>query len=71
MDYISFSYEKIKEIKAPAPVNTASLHPSKNFFVCGGEDFKMYKFDYFTGAEIGELDFDVCYTTFYSWLYVC
>ncbi|RUS77584.1 hypothetical protein EGW08_014660 [Elysia chlorotica] len=45
-------FEKIKEIKAPAPVNTASLHPSKNFFVCGGEDFKMYKFDYYTGEEM-------------------
>ncbi|BFZ03043.1 hypothetical protein BsWGS_06083 [Bradybaena similaris] len=50
--YNAESFEKIKEIKAPAPINTASLHPSKKFFVCGGEDFKMYKFDYFTGAEI-------------------
>ncbi|KAH9508649.1 hypothetical protein Btru_049522 [Bulinus truncatus] len=50
--YNAENFEKIKEIKAPAPVNTASLHPTKNFFVCGGEDFKMYKFDYFTGAEL-------------------
>lgn len=50
--YNAETFEKIKEIKAPAPVLTASLHPSKNFFVCGGEDFKMYKFDYFTGAEL-------------------
>lgn len=50
--YNAENFEKIKEIKAPAPVNTASLHPSKNFFVCGGEDFKMYKFDYYTGEEI-------------------
>ncbi|RUS90437.1 hypothetical protein EGW08_001778 [Elysia chlorotica] len=50
--YNAENFEKIKEIKAPAPVNTASLHPSKNFFVCGGEDFKMYKFDYYTGEEM-------------------
>jgi serine-threonine kinase receptor-associated protein len=34
-------------------VNSASLHPEKQAFVCGGEDFKMYKFDYNTGVEIG------------------
>lgn len=46
--------EKIKEFEAPAPINSASLHPCEKFFVAGGEDFKMYKFDYETGAEIGK-----------------
>lgn len=44
----------LKEVKIPTNVNAASLHPSKHLFVCGGEDFKLYKFDYVTGNEIGK-----------------
>lgn len=44
---------KLKEITVPTIVASASLHPEKNVFVCGGEDFKMYKYDYVTGNEIG------------------
>ncbi|XP_058790190.1 serine-threonine kinase receptor-associated protein [Phymastichus coffea] len=43
---------KIREITVPTQVNSASLHPDNSIFVCGGEDFKMYKFDYITGNEI-------------------
>lgn len=46
--------KKLKEIKVPTNVSSASLHPDKHVFVCGGEDFKMYKFDYITGNEIGK-----------------
>ena len=54
---ISFSVrlEKVKEFAIPTQVNSASLHPEKTVFVCGGEDFKMYKFDFATGLEIGEI----------------
>lgn len=45
--------KKLKEITVPTNVATASLHPDKHIFVCGGEDFKMYKYDYITGNEIG------------------
>ncbi|XP_071444093.1 serine-threonine kinase receptor-associated protein [Hetaerina americana] len=48
----SESLEKIREFTVPTQVNSASLHPDKSIFVCGGEDLKMYKFDYSTGAEI-------------------
>lgn len=46
--------KKIKEITVPTAgkLAAASLHPDKNFIVCGGEDFKIYKFDYITGNEI-------------------
>ncbi|XP_017040638.1 serine-threonine kinase receptor-associated protein [Drosophila ficusphila] len=44
--------KKLKEVKVPTNVASASLHPDKHVFVCGGEDFKMYKFDYITGNEI-------------------
>ncbi len=36
----------------PSQVHSASLHPSRSVFVCGGEDFKMYKMDYSNGQEI-------------------
>lgn len=45
--------KKLKEITVPTSVSTASLHPDKHIFVCAGEDFKMYKYDYITGNEIG------------------
>ncbi|KAK7503034.1 hypothetical protein BaRGS_00005660 [Batillaria attramentaria] len=50
--YSAETLEKTKEFEAPAPVNSASLHPCEKFFVAGGEDFKMYKFDFQTGEEI-------------------
>uniref|UniRef100_A0A069DYQ4 Serine-threonine kinase receptor-associated protein n=1 Tax=Panstrongylus megistus TaxID=65343 RepID=A0A069DYQ4_9HEMI len=43
---------KIKEWKVPTVVYSASLHPDKEVFVCGGDDLRMYKFDYNTGAEL-------------------
>lgn len=46
--------ELIKTVEAPAPINSASLHPEKDFFVAGGDDFKLYKFDYSTKEELGE-----------------
>lgn len=52
----SFSLSKVNEVTVPTLVNTASLHRDKNMFVCGGEDLKMYKFDYTTGKEIGKCE---------------
>ncbi|XP_015367716.1 PREDICTED: serine-threonine kinase receptor-associated protein [Diuraphis noxia] len=46
------SLSKVNEVTVPTLVNTASLHRDKTMFVCGGEDLKMYKFDYTTGKEI-------------------
>lgn len=46
---------KLREYTAPTQMNSASLHPDCSIFVCGGEDLKMYKFDYATGTEIGKL----------------
>ncbi|KAJ4441125.1 hypothetical protein ANN_10975 [Periplaneta americana] len=52
------SLKKIREFTVPTQVNSASLHPDKTIFVCGGEDLKMYKFDYTTGTEIGAVKFE-------------
>lgn len=46
--------DPIKSFEAPATINSASLHPEKEFLVAGGEDFKLYKYDYNSGEELGE-----------------
>lgn len=46
------NYSKIREVEVPCPIYSASLLQEKNIFVCGGEDFKLYKFNYETGKEI-------------------
>lgn len=48
----SGSLSKIREFPLPTTISSASLHPDKSIFVAGGDDFKMYKFDYTTGTEI-------------------
>lgn len=53
---VIYSLSKVNEVTVPTLVNTASLHRDKTMFVCGGEDLKMYKFDYNTGKEIGKCD---------------
>lgn len=57
---LSHSLELIKSFETPATINSASLHPEKEFLVAGGEDFKLYKYDYNSGEELGEL------SSFYS-----
>ena len=46
--------EKSKEYTIPTKVHSVTVHPNKDVFVCGGEDFKMYKYNYEDGTEIGE-----------------
>lgn len=50
-----FSFKKVKSYTVPTKAYSASLHPSKSCFVVGGEDFKIYKFDYDDGKELGKL----------------
>ncbi|KAM3909950.1 serine-threonine kinase receptor-associated protein-like [Leptodactylus fuscus] len=50
--YNTTSLELIKSFEAPAPINSASLHPEKECLVAGGDDFKLYKYDYATGEEL-------------------
>ena len=55
--FVLNSYEKVKEVSVPSIMYSASLSANKKLFVCGGEDFKLYKFDYETGEQIGELSY--------------
>ena len=45
---------KMKSFTVPTKAYSASLHPSRSYFVVGGEDFKIYKFDYSTAKELGK-----------------
>lgn len=60
-DTVSFwdakTLQKVCEVKVPTTAASASLHPDKSIFVCGGDDLKVYKFDYLTGNEIGKFLF--------------
>lgn len=49
----TLSLDLIKTVDAPASIHSASLHPEKDFFVAGGDDFKLYKYDYTTKEEMG------------------
>uniref|UniRef100_A0A8C5AHV8 Serine-threonine kinase receptor-associated protein n=1 Tax=Gadus morhua TaxID=8049 RepID=A0A8C5AHV8_GADMO len=50
--YNAHSLELIKTIVTPANIHSASLHPEKDFIVAGGDDFKLYKYDYGTSEEL-------------------
>lgn len=53
--YSSDTMRKMREFPVPTKCYSASLAPSRATFVCGGEDLKVYKFDYNTGTELGKL----------------
>lgn len=53
LKHIFYRFDKIKEYEAPTQINSTALHPDKKVFVSGGEDLRMYKFDYETGEELG------------------
>lgn len=46
------SLEKVKSHPVPAVAYSASLHPERECFVAGGEDFKIYKMDFEDGKEL-------------------
>jgi len=46
------TFEKTKEVSVPTTVYSASLLKENKIFVCGGEDLKLYKYNYETGIEI-------------------
>ena len=48
---------KMKTVTFDTVINSASLHESGDVFVAGGHDFKMYKYDYGSGKEIGKAGF--------------
>eukprot|EP00794_Sanderia_malayensis_P012654 gene12654-13954_t len=47
--YNPISFELLKKFELNSPIFSASLSPNKSFFVAGGEDCHLYKYDYETG----------------------
>ena len=65
------SFDKQNEVKVPCQVYTASLLKENKVFVCGGEDLKLYKYDYETGQEIGRSSINTSAKhTFYIYLVI-
>ena len=50
---IPCSFEKVKTLFVPLAYS-ATLHPSRKWVVTGGDDLKLYKFDYEEEREVGE-----------------
>lgn len=48
-----FRLEELRKFTLPTIVYSASLHPQKKHIVAGGEDFKLYKYDFETLEEQG------------------
>ena len=48
------SFEKLKSFTIPTQSFSASLHPDKDCFMAGEEDFKSYKVDFQDGTELGK-----------------
>lgn len=46
-------YEQLpfKQYQLPTTLNSAHLHKEKDYFVAGGEDLKLYKYDFKSGEE--------------------
>lgn len=54
--FITHSFVRVKSFTMPTKAYSASLHPNKSCFVVGGEDFKIYKFSFEDGKELGMFD---------------
>ena len=58
MGHSFLSYNSLEMVKTHQlscdKLYSATIHPSKECFVVGGEDFKLYKFGYENGQEMGE-----------------
>lgn len=53
--YSTDTMRAMRSYCVPTKCLSASLAPGRAAFVCGGEDLKVYKFDYNSGNEIGKL----------------
>lgn len=55
---------KMNVYNIPTNVYSSSLHPDKTVFVCGGEDFLIYKYDLKTSEKLGKYNFLKIYNFF-------
>ena len=45
-----FRLNKLQSFEMPCEMNAASFHPTAREFVCGGLDFRIYKYNFETGV---------------------
>lgn len=50
--YNTQTLELVKSYEMKTKMNSVCLNPAGTTFVCGGEDFIMYKYDYQSGAQL-------------------
>ncbi|CAF0822412.1 unnamed protein product [Rotaria sordida] len=50
--YDGNNLNKLQSFEMPCEMNTASFHPTAREFVCGGLDFRIYKYNFETGIEL-------------------
>lgn len=53
----------------PCEMNTASFHPTAREFVCGGLDFRIYKYNFETGVELGNNQYKLLYLNILFYFY--
>lgn len=58
---------KLQSFEMPCEMNTATFHPTAREFVCGGLDFRIYKYNFETGVELGKSKIPIkCLQFFFS-----
>lgn len=50
--YDGNTLSKLQSFEMPSEMNTATFHPTAREFVCGGLDFRIYKYNFETGVEL-------------------
>lgn len=48
--------EKVKFYNIPSVISAVSISPDKSLFVCGSENFTLFKYSIETGTEIGKIN---------------
>lgn len=61
---------KLQSFEMPCEMNTASFHPTAREFVCGGLDFRIYKYNVETGVELGQSNRFSHFTLSISFLFI-
>ena len=46
------TFDILRTNNLPCPIFSASLHPDQKYYVCGGDDFNVFKIDIETGGQL-------------------
>lgn len=65
-----YRLSKLQSFEMPCEMNTASFHPTAREFVCGGLDFRIYKYNVETGVELGQFNRSVHFSRSIFFLFI-